>query len=41
VELGIDLDAVTNRLQEEGVAAFAKPFQALLGSIDAKRRRLA
>ncbi len=39
-ELGIDLEAVTRRLQEEGVAAFAKPFQALLDSIDAKRKRL-
>jgi transaldolase len=39
-ELGIDLDAVTRRLLEEGVAAFAKPFQALLDSIDAKRLRL-
>lgn len=39
-ELGIDLEAVTRRLQEEGVEAFAKPFQALLDSIDAKRRRL-
>jgi transaldolase len=38
--LGIDLAAVTERLQEEGVAAFAKPFQALLDSIEAKRRRL-
>jgi len=35
-ELGIDFDAVTRRLQEEGVAAFAKPFQALLDSIEAK-----
>ena len=39
-ELGIDLEAVTRRLQEEGVEAFAKPFQTLLDSIDAKRRRL-
>ena len=39
-ELGIDFDAVTHRLQEEGVEAFAKPFQALLESIDAKRNRL-
>jgi transaldolase len=39
-ELGIDLQAVTRRLQEEGVEAFAKPFQALLDSIDAKRKRL-
>jgi transaldolase len=40
-ELGIDFDAITCRLQEEGVAAFAKPFQALLDSIDAKRKHLA
>jgi transaldolase len=40
-ELGIDFDAVTRRLQEEGVAAFAKPFQALLDSIALKRERLA
>jgi transaldolase len=39
-ELGIDLEVVTRRLQEEGVEAFAKPFQALLDSIDAKRKRL-
>jgi len=40
-ELGISLEAVTARLQEEGVAAFAKPFQALLDGIEAKRRRMA
>jgi transaldolase len=40
-ELGIDFEAVTRRLQEEGVAAFAKPFQALLDSIAAKLKRLA
>jgi len=39
-ELGIDFDGITRRLQEEGVAAFAKPFQSLMDSIDAKRRRL-
>jgi transaldolase len=39
-ELGIDLEAVTRRLQEEGVAAFATPFQALLDSIEAKLKRL-
>jgi transaldolase len=38
--LGIHLEAVTRQLQVEGVEAFAKPFQALLDSIDAKRRRL-
>lgn len=40
-QLGIDLEAVTSRLQEEGVAAFAKPFQTLLDRIDVKRRQLA
>jgi len=40
-ELGIDFEAVTRRLQEEGVAAFAKPFQALLDSIAAKLKQLA
>jgi len=39
--LGIDFEAVTRRLQEEGVAAFAKPFQALLDSIATKLKRLA
>ncbi len=38
--LGIDLDAVTNRLLAEGVAAFAGSFETLLGSIDEKRVRL-
>jgi transaldolase len=40
-ELGIDFEAVTRRLQVEGVAAFAKPFQALLDSIGAKLKQLA
>ncbi|MGE5256497.1 MAG: transaldolase [Hyphomicrobiales bacterium] len=40
-ELDIDFDGVTRRLQEDGVAAFAKPFQALLDSIEAKRKRMA
>jgi transaldolase len=40
-ELGIDLARATAQLQEEGVAAFAKPFRALLDGIEAKRRRMA
>jgi transaldolase len=40
-ELGIDFEAVTRRLQEEGVAAFAKPFQALLERIATKLKQLA
>lgn len=39
-ELGIDLQAVTQQLQEDGVVAFAKPFDALLQSIAEKRERL-
>jgi transaldolase len=39
-ELGIDLQAVTQQLQDDGVVAFAKPFDALLQSIAEKRNRL-
>jgi transaldolase len=37
---GIDLQAVTRQLQEDGVIAFAKPFDALMQSIAEKRERL-
>jgi transaldolase len=40
VELGIDLRAVTQQLQDDGVVAFAKPFDALMQSIAEKRERL-
>lgn len=36
VELGIDLEAVTARLLEEGIAAFARPFESLMQSIGRK-----
>ena len=36
-ELGIDLDAVTAKLQTDGVAAFAQSFDSLLESIAGKR----
>jgi transaldolase len=39
-ELGIDLDAITQQLQEDGVMAFSKPFDALMKSIAEKRRNL-
>ena len=39
-ELGIDLPAITQQLQDDGVAAFAKPFDALMQSIAEKRERL-
>jgi transaldolase/glucose-6-phosphate isomerase len=38
--LGIDLEAITRKLQEDGVASFAKSFDTLLGSIGEKRERL-
>ncbi|MFU8857950.1 MAG: bifunctional transaldolase/phosoglucose isomerase [Deferrisomatales bacterium] len=38
--LGIDLEVVTERLLAEGVAAFARSFETLLGSIEDKRARL-
>jgi transaldolase len=38
--LGIDLDAITNKVLDEGVAAFAKSFEGLIASIAEKRRKL-
>jgi len=39
-ELGVDLEAITQKLQDDGVAAFARSFDALIASIDEKRNRL-
>jgi transaldolase len=39
-DLGIDLDAVTEKLQDDGVVAFAKPFAKLLESIAEKCKQL-
>ncbi|TEU10083.1 MAG: transaldolase, partial [Anaerolineales bacterium] len=39
-ELGVDLDGITQRLQDDGVAAFAKSFEALMASIAEKREKL-
>jgi transaldolase/glucose-6-phosphate isomerase len=39
-ELGIDLDAVTAKLQDDGVTAFAKAFVSLMESVAHKRREL-
>jgi transaldolase / glucose-6-phosphate isomerase len=38
--LGIDLDAITEELQREGVSAFADSFDQLLAAIEGERRRL-
>jgi len=39
-ELGIDLDAITHKLLDDGVASFAQSFQSLMDSIAEKRERL-
>jgi transaldolase/glucose-6-phosphate isomerase len=39
-ELGIDLDAITQKLLDDGVTAFAKSFESLLISISEKQERL-
>lgn len=39
-KLGIDFDEITERLQVDGVAAFAKSFEDLLGALKEKSSRL-
>ena len=39
--LGIPMQAVTDELIVEGVAAFTKSFEDLMGVIDAQRKALA
>ena len=38
--LGVDLEAVAQQLQDDGVVLFARPFDALMKSIVEKRERL-
>ncbi len=38
--LGIDLDAVTQQLQDAGVEAFARSFESLMNSVESKRELL-
>lgn len=38
--LNIDLNAITQKLQDDGVAAFAKSFATLIASVAAKRQKL-
>lgn len=40
-DVGISMTQVTTELEEEGVAAFSKSFDALLNSIEAKRKAFA
>ncbi|MBW2059256.1 MAG: bifunctional transaldolase/phosoglucose isomerase [Deltaproteobacteria bacterium] len=39
-ELGIDLDAVTRRLKDEGVESFARSFDSLMETLTEKRDRI-
>jgi transaldolase/glucose-6-phosphate isomerase len=39
-ELGIDLEAVTEKLQHDGVAAFARSFESLMEGISRKRESI-
>jgi len=39
-EFGVDLDAITQQLLDDGVASFAKSFESLMHSIAHKRERL-
>jgi len=39
-ELGIDLEAITQKLQDDGVAAFARSFESLLASVGGKYAQL-
>jgi transaldolase len=40
-ELGVDMDAVTDQLQREGVDKFIKSFRELIGSVESKLARVA
>jgi len=39
-EVGVDLDDVARVLEDQGVAAFAKSFDELIGALDAKAAEL-
>ena len=40
-EIGVDLGAITQKLQDDGVDAFAKSFDGLMASIEGKQEKLA
>ncbi len=39
-KLGLNLDAITKKLEEDGVRSFASSFEALMNSIDTKRKEV-
>ena len=40
-EAGIDLEAATDRLEEEGIATFVKSYDALIAGVEGKRAQMA
>ena len=40
-KVGIDLDAVTRQLEDEGIASFTKSFEQLLAGVEAKKEQVA
>ena len=39
--VGIDIDAVTAQLEDEGIASFVKSYDSLLAGVGSKRSQLA
>jgi transaldolase len=39
-EVGVDLDDVSRKLEDQGVASFAKSYRELLATLDAKTAEL-
>jgi len=39
--VGIDMEAVTDQLEDEGIVSFAKSFDSLLGGVEGKRSQIA
>jgi transaldolase len=37
-ELGIDIDRITEQLEEEGIEKFNKPYDSLIHTLEAKRK---
>ena len=39
-QAGIDLDAITRKLEEEGIEKFNKPYDKLLEAIEQQKRKI-
>ena len=40
IELGISIDEVTARLEEEGIRKFAEPYDKLMKTIEERRQKI-